>query len=56
MLNVRTDTKTYDLEYLNMRKGKKINYKTSKKSFTKTASRTHPKNMRAAPMRGGIRL
>jgi hypothetical protein len=30
----------------------------SKKLFTKTAraSHTHPKNMRSAPMRGGIRL
>lgn len=39
-----------------MRKGKKIPYKKSKKSFSKTASKTHPKNTRTAPMRGGIRL
>jgi len=28
----------------------------SKKLFSKTASRTHVKNVRGAPMRGGIRL
>ncbi|QXP08372.1 MAG: hypothetical protein [Arizlama microvirus] len=28
----------------------------SQKVFTKTAKKTHPKNMAGAPMRGGIRL
>ncbi len=41
---------------------KKINYKKSKKSFSRTASRTHKKNFRSSGSnsrglaRGGIRL
>jgi len=35
---------------------KKMNYKKSKRSFSKTASKTHGKNVMAAPLRGGIRL
>ena len=34
----------------------KINRETSKKMFTKSASRTHYKNLQDRPMRGGIRL
>jgi len=30
--------------------------KSSRKLFSKTASRTHKKNLRGNPMRGGIRL
>ena len=39
-----------------MFKRKKLNFKKSKKSFTKTASSVHKKNTRGKPMRGGIRL
>jgi hypothetical protein len=39
-----------------MFKRKKMNYKKSKKSFTKSASSVHKKNTRGKPMRGGIRL
>lgn len=35
---------------------KKLSKSGSKKLFSKTASKTHVKNMKAAPMRGGIRL
>lgn len=35
---------------------KKMTRKNSKKSFSKYASRTNTKNLRGAPMRGGIRL
>lgn len=35
---------------------KRIAPKKSKKLFSKTASRTHKKNISPAPMRGGIRL
>ena len=35
---------------------KKMRRSKSKKYFSKTASRTHKKNVRAKPMRGGIRL
>lgn len=34
----------------------KIPAKKSKKLFTKTAKRVNVKNLRAQPMRGGIRL
>jgi len=34
----------------------KINSAKSKRSFSKAADHTHIKNIRAAPMRGGIRL
>jgi len=37
-------------------KRSKIDPKDSKKLFTKTASKTHKKNVAGAPMRGGIRL
>jgi len=37
-------------------KRKKMSSKRSKKLFTKTAKKSHKKNMRARPMRGGIRL
>lgn len=35
---------------------KKLSRKGSKKLFSKTAKRVHPKNARGRPMRGGIRL
>lgn len=35
---------------------KKLSKSGSKRLFKKTASRTHKKNLRATPMRGGIRL
>lgn len=38
-----------------MKKRSKVPYKKSKKLFTKTAKKVHPKNG-AMPMRGGIRL
>lgn len=34
----------------------KLSKSGSKKLFSKTASKTHKKNLKAAPMRGGIRL
>lgn len=34
----------------------KLSRSGSKKLFTKTASKTNAKNLRAAPMRGGYRL
>lgn len=34
----------------------KMNGKTSRKLFTKTAKGAHPMNFREQPMRGGIRL
>lgn len=34
----------------------KVSRRTSRKIFAKTASRPHPKNIRPAPTRGGIRL
>jgi hypothetical protein len=37
-------------------KRQKMNKKKSKKLFSKTADRTHPKNVQPPPMRGGIRL
>jgi len=39
-----------------MKKRSKIPTKSSKKLFSKTASKTHKANLRGAPMRGGIRL
>lgn len=39
-----------------MRKRIKMRSKSSKRLFSKTASRTHIKNIAARPMRGGIRL
>lgn len=35
---------------------KKLSRSGSKKLFTKTASKTHVKNLKNAPMRGGTRL
>lgn len=34
----------------------KMGNASSKKLFTRTASRTHPRNNSTLPMRGGIRL
>lgn len=39
-----------------MAKRSKMSGKTSRKLFTKTASRSHNKNFSPNPMRGGIRL
>ncbi|WNK12836.1 MAG: hypothetical protein [Microvirus sp.] len=39
-----------------MSKRHKIPNKQSRKLFTRTAERTHGKNMLGTPMRGGIRL
>lgn len=39
-----------------MKKRSKIPSKSSKRLFSKTASKTHKKNLRGVPMRGGIRL
>lgn len=38
-----------------MKRSKMAN-KSSKRLFSRTADRTHPKNMQGTPMRGGIRL
>ncbi|WNK15060.1 MAG: hypothetical protein [Microvirus sp.] len=35
---------------------RKIPLKKSKRNFSKSANRSHAKNFRGAPMRGGIRL
>lgn len=37
-------------------KRRKMNFKKSKKYFSKNASKTHKKNLRATPMRGGFRI
>lgn len=37
-------------------KRSRMSNKASKTMFTKTASRTNVRNVRSAPMRGGIRL
>lgn len=39
-----------------MRNRKSANSRYHKKQFTRTASGTHAKNLRATPMRGGFRL
>lgn len=39
-----------------MAKRKKLNYKKSKKLFSKTARKVHVRNVNITPMRGGIRL
>lgn len=39
-----------------MKKRSKISKKRSKKLFSKTASKVHPKNGRPIVMRGGIRF
>lgn len=35
---------------------RRMNRKYSKRVFRKTANRTHRKNLRAMPMRGGFRI
>lgn len=39
-----------------MAKRRKMSRKASRRQFQRGASRTHVKNLRAGPMRGGIRL
>lgn len=39
-----------------MKKRKRLSRRKSGKMFSKGASRTHEKNVRRSPMRGGIRL
>lgn len=39
-----------------MKKRMKLSKRKSKRLFSKTASRTHRKNIPIMPMRGGIRL
>lgn len=39
-----------------MKMRSKLTSKGSKKLFRKTASKTHKKNLKSKPMRGGIRL
>ena len=39
-----------------MKKRRKLSRKGSKRLFTRTASKTHIKNVTRNPMRGGIRL
>lgn len=39
-----------------MAKRKKMSKKASRKQFARSGSHTHKLNLRAAPMRGGIRL
>ena len=39
-----------------MRRRHKIKNRTSRKIFRKTAGKSHKKNFRLSPMRGGIRL
>jgi len=39
-----------------MKKRKKLSRGKSRRLFSKTAGRTHKKNVSPAPMRGGIRL
>lgn len=39
-----------------MKKRAKVDAKKSKQEFTRTASRTHVKNLAGNPMRGGIRM
>jgi len=39
-----------------MKKRYKLSKKSSRKLFSKTASRTHRRNVHSNPMRGGIRL
>ena len=42
--------KSYNRKRRPLKKGR------SKKLFTRTAQKTHPKNVSSGPMRGGIRL
>ena len=39
-----------------MRHRRPANKRSDKRNFTRTAMRTHKKNVSAGPMRGGIRL
>lgn len=39
-----------------MMRRKRLSRRKSKKMFRKTSDRTHVKNFRGSPMRGGIRL
>lgn len=39
-----------------MIKRRKPNQKKSKRYFSATADKTHPKNLQAVPMRGGFRI
>lgn len=39
-----------------MAKRQKLSRRGSKRLFTATASRTHKRNLRAVPMRGGFRI
>lgn len=39
-----------------MKKRKRLSRKRSKKMFSRSASRTHKRNLSGSPMRGGIRL
>lgn len=39
-----------------MRSRKKLRSKSSKRMFTKHASKIHTNNLRAVPMRGGFRI
>lgn len=39
-----------------MAKRKRVSRSKSKRMFAKGAGRTHARNVRSAPMRGGIRL
>lgn len=39
-----------------MKKRKRMSSRRSRRLFRKTASRTHRRNLRAVPMRGGIRM
>jgi len=39
-----------------MKRSKIRNKRRDRRRFSKTASRTHKKNLRATPMRGGFRI
>jgi len=39
-----------------MKRGKRVSRRSSKKLFSRTASRTHKKNLHSHSMRGGIRM
>jgi hypothetical protein len=39
-----------------MARRRKLSKRGSKRLFTATASRTHKRNLRAVPMRGGFRI
>jgi len=55
VITVPTDTNgVTQKEFMAYRQ--KLSKKGSKRLFSKTASKTNSKNLRAKPMRGGIRL